>query len=197
MHYLFLFFLCYSCWACDAPAPAPSSAVVTTAEVEPTTLRAVTPSNPVVDVPEVQEQEEPATIDSVEVPTFRVVLQASATAKKLLATGEENFILSVVLMGTPKDAKSLAAKDYYNTYDEVIYLLNKRYTITDPTQEFVLQENISKEALEALETGDYKVIIDGFGARKSSPDNVFHTKMVSGPISTFQGKTHVLTVKIL
>ncbi len=189
LRYLFLLLLFYSFWACDAPA-ASSPTVLATAETS--TLRTITPSADF-EVPEEHLSEE----DSLDVPTFQVVLQPSANAKKLLATGEETFILSVVILGTPRDSKSMASKDYYNAYDEVIYLLDKRYTITDPTEQLVLQERISKEAFEALESGDYKVIIDGFGGRKSSPNNVFHTTMKSGPISTFQGKTHALAVKML
>lgn len=130
-------------------------------------------------------------------PTFQVKLRPSAKVRALLDTGKENLIVSVVLYGIPKNPDALKKERYYDPEEELIYLLDKEYNISNYQQELLIEEAIPTAALQALKEANYTVVVDAYSGRKSSKDNLFHTKVITGSIEAFKGTTQILPISLL
>lgn len=131
------------------------------------------------------------TIRYVAVPSFTIKIRTTAKVKKLLSNNKEKLVVVVSLFGLKKDKRTK------NGEEDRLYLLKKEYSISDLNTPIVVDEQISKEALEDLQDQNYTITIDAYSGRKSSPNNLFHTTPIQGTIATFEGTSKTLEVSLL
>lgn len=130
-------------------------------------------------------------------PAFKIQLRPTAKVRALLDAGKETLIVSVVLYGIPTTPDALKKESYYDPEEELIYLLDKEYKLSSNQQELLIEEAIPTEALQALKEKNYTVVVDAYSGRKSSENNLFHTKVLTGTIEEFEGTSQVLAISLL
>lgn len=137
--------------------------------------------------------------DSLLVPAFDLKLDLSSNAKYLLTTGEEGLLVDVSCFGVPKADLNLEGKSYYNEEEALIYVSQGvfKYQVNEAGKMTIEGLKMERTAFEQLADPNYQVNINVYGARKSSPNNVFRADAVEHPIKTLTSKETLLEVDLL
>lgn len=194
---LLALFLTVACESATENAQQPAITIANTDLISPNKLSLKEDSLPNNIVQESQQYAAQGALAYSKNPAFKVKLRPTAKVKALLDTGKESLIVSVVLYGIPKNPDAQKKESYYDPEEELIYLLDKEYQLSSYQQELLIEESIPTEALQALKDKNYTVVVDAYSGRKSSDNNLFHTKVLTGTMEEFKGTTQVLAISLL
>ncbi len=195
MHHILSLLLLVLLVACEAtPTTSYKNTTVLETDVQPAKQEAFNQekdSLPSAIVNQSQQYANQEAITYVSVPSFIIKLRLTAKVKKLLAAKKETLTVSLLLMGEKK--KDAQREDE----GDLLYLLKKEYAISSQVEELVIQEQISKEALAALQHPNYNVLITAYNGSQPSATPIFYAPPIQARIADLKGQTTVLAVSLL
>ena len=136
-------------------------------------------------------------IDSVSVPTFKIQLNLSEKAEKMLKDKNESIIIAVDFIGEPE--KRIIETRKYEFYNENGDMNIGSKRIEFESKRTIKFENckVSKKLLKLLKNKTYDVRINVVSGRKSSKDNLITCDYYQESIIMTKNKKIILNGKLI
>jgi hypothetical protein len=130
--------------------------------------------------------------DSVVIPAVTIVLELSERAEQRLKD-KETIIVDAMYSGVP--TTDTLSEDYQQMGQIMVANAQKELT----TERTVRLENVkfAKPVYNDLKDKDIELLINIYSGRKSSPDNLLSSDIISDKMSVLKGKSYTLKCKLI